>query len=194
MFFGHVLIPLKLAYVVADEGSSSDTGSKSGSGSLTNAGDFGAVAFVPAEANQAQLLSTADIAPGTIVAVSSSYSALNGGATGLGATTTPDTTVAASGLSVPSLANETTGTIESIGNSTTTPTQGLSARTQFTYNCTSARYGTSRRAPMSREAHPCFYYLQYFYFKFPLIFTTEYDLVLLAYQLLSVSPTWKAGR
>ncbi|KAE8882559.1 hypothetical protein PF005_g17076 [Phytophthora fragariae] len=137
MRFGRVLIQLTLAIVVirADEGSSSgDAGSISGGSSFNSAG--GGIAFVPAEAIQAELLNAADIAPDTMMVLASSYSALDDGVFGLSAATAPDTTVAASVLIVPPLMS---GTAQGFGNETETKSvDELSARTQLMYNCTSA--------------------------------------------------------
>ncbi|ETI29696.1 hypothetical protein F443_23186, partial [Phytophthora nicotianae P1569] len=138
----HVVIQLTLIFVVirADQGNSSSGDDSGASGGRSyNVGDFAQVTYIPAEDLQDQLLNTADIAPDMLIAVASSYSALDDDSIGVGGTTSPNTTVLASILIVPSFANDSTSVFESTGNqSEPTPRGELSGRTQLMYNCTSA--------------------------------------------------------
>ncbi|ETP16694.1 hypothetical protein F441_08745 [Phytophthora nicotianae CJ01A1] len=138
----HVVIQLTLIFVVirADQGNSSSGDDSGASGGRSyNVRDFAQVTYIPAEDLQDQLLNTADIAPDMLIAVASSYSALDDDSIGVGGTTSPNTTVLASILIVPSFANDSTSVFESTGNqSEPTPRGELSGRTQLMYNCTSA--------------------------------------------------------
>ncbi|KAG2776729.1 hypothetical protein Pcac1_g12748 [Phytophthora cactorum] len=139
MFLCHVVFQLTLVFIVirADQSSnSSGENSGDGGGGANNVGDFGEVTYLPAKNLQDQLLNTTDIAPDTLVAVASSYKALNDDSIGIGGTTAPNTTAFASILIVPSFANDTVSTA---GNqSQPTPSDKRLGRTQLLYNCTSA--------------------------------------------------------
>ncbi|ETO99679.1 hypothetical protein F441_22905 [Phytophthora nicotianae CJ01A1] len=107
-----------------------------GGGSGNNVGDFGGVTYIPAENLRDQLLNNTDINPDTLVAVASSYRALNDDSIGIRGATAPNTTVFASILVMPSFTNDTVST--SGNQSEPTLNNKLSDRTQLLYNCTSA--------------------------------------------------------
>ncbi|ETI46915.1 hypothetical protein F443_08762 [Phytophthora nicotianae P1569] len=135
VFLCHVVFQLTLVFV-AIHGNQSTNDSSAGGGSGNNVGDFGGVTYIPAENLRDQLLNNTDINPDTLVAVASSYRALNDDSIGIRGATAPNTTVFASILVMPSFTNDTVST--SGNQSEPTLNNKLSDRTQLLYNCTSA--------------------------------------------------------
>jgi hypothetical protein len=120
---------------VRASGSSSDTRSV---GIHSSAGGDASTIYLPAGALQSQLLTSTGIEPASLVAVTSSYAALEEHSPGL-TSVAPNTNVFASILIVPGFANDSAATMESkINQFESSSADELSGRTQLMYNCTSA--------------------------------------------------------